>query len=134
MSRLQGPVGKRVRGLRTILISRVGDPHGGYPDELSILLLAANVVIAGLAARRRLVSPREADVGGFGLAGEDVLIVFDHVDLGEWRGAGELDLEDRRGGGAEYVAHDVAAVPEIGQDVVSGGVDVAFAKAIQHAL
>jgi hypothetical protein len=51
----------RRAALRTylgLLFSRVGDPHRGRPYNLTIILLAPDVVIAGLAGRL-IIAPRE---------------------------------------------------------------------------
>ena len=114
----------RAAGAEERSLSRVGNPHRRSPDYLSIRLLAANVVVAGLARCRRLIAPAKVDFGRLRLGRVDVCAVLDDAHFGEWPRAFKLHLERRRRRGAECVAHHMRARAYVRQNIVRRRIDV----------
>src|SRR5262245_16824233 len=116
------------------VLGAVSDPHRGYPDNLPILLFAADVVITGFARDRGIVYPRELHFSGAGLRGIHIGIVFDDMHLRELRRARQLHPQGRRRRGRKGVTHNVVDAAHVRQDVVGGGVNVALLESIEHGL
>src|SRR5438128_9913526 len=96
----------------------IGDPHRADPDQLAIRLLPADVIVAGFAALGDAVLPNKIYVFRLRLDRVYVIVVFYDVDLGEWRGSSQLDLDRLRCFYRELLTHEVAARPHVGPDVI----------------
>src|SRR5437879_2697919 len=86
--------------------ARVRHPHRGHPDNFTVLLFAAHVIIRRLASRGTGVAPREVHSGFAGRRGVDVLVVLDDMYFREWRRARQFDAERWGLGRGKGIAHD----------------------------
>src|SRR5579859_7927345 len=74
-------------------LARVSNPQGRNPHQLTIVLLAADIVITCLAFLRLVIAPRESHVLSIGRARIHVLAIPDDADLSEPGCAAQPDLQ-----------------------------------------
>src|ERR1700677_31699 len=134
MSLPQEPYKKSITPNCRPLISGIGNPQRLDPNQLSIVLFSANIVVACLSLVRLIVTPREF----YGLAvrrsGIYVLSIAHNHYLGESRCTLQLDLQGGQVRRREFISRQMRPALHICQYVVGSRVDVTLAECIKHRL
>src|SRR5262249_51358808 len=91
-------------GPSAALVSRVLDPHGGNPHDLTVVLLAPHVVVAGFILVGLVIPPGEIHVLRIRRGRVYKLAVADQRHLGKFGGSVQPDFQSGRIGGGELVA------------------------------
>src|SRR5262249_36255416 len=91
-------------------------PDWCTPPKLGIALLHAHIVVT-LPGLNRVIEIFERNLAVSRLELVNILIVLDHVDLRDWRRAGNFHGELGRRRGFDDIAHERGSNPEIHDDV-----------------
>src|SRR5262249_60892438 len=91
------------------LPAAIRNPHRRCPDDLAVLLFAADIVVTGPAALGGRILPRELNRSGVGFGRVHILVVLHDDDSDERRRPLELHGERRRTRRLELFAHEVLA-------------------------